>query len=206
MRMGDGIVITTTRSACYHRPVEGRLDLLDRWRDGDKAAGQALFARHFDRYSASSVQSRSRRDDLVQRTLLACARRRTASARIGFRTYLFTVRARGYSRLRARRATAAVRLLDHVGRQILTTGDPEDQDAQAGACRALRRRRRAADVLELFLGGAESSRQEVFEIDSPVHPGRPHRAREAARVARATGDRTTPGLENTSQHGIEARR
>jgi len=67
-------------------------DLLDRWRGGDKAAGQALFARHFDSLCGFFATKCHDADELVQRTLLACVRsqqqfRKEAS----FRTYLFTL-------------------------------------------------------------------------------------------------------------------
>ena len=68
-------------------------ELLDRWRDGDKAAGQALFARHFDSLCGFfATKCHGEADELVQRTLLACVRsqqqfRKEAS----FRTYLFTL-------------------------------------------------------------------------------------------------------------------
>ena len=68
-------------------------ELLDRWRDGDKAAGQALFARHFDSLCGFfATKCNGEADELVQRTLLACVRsqqqfRKEAS----FRTYLFTI-------------------------------------------------------------------------------------------------------------------
>jgi RNA polymerase sigma-70 factor (ECF subfamily) len=68
-------------------------ELLDRWRGGDKAAGQALFERHFDSLCGFfATKCHGETDELVQRTLLACVRsqqqfRKEAS----FRTYLFTL-------------------------------------------------------------------------------------------------------------------
>src|SRR5262245_31795620 len=71
---------------------EPDFDLLDRWRGGDKTAGQALFARHFDSLCGFFATKCPDADELVQRTLLACVRsqqqfRKEAS----FRTYLFTL-------------------------------------------------------------------------------------------------------------------
>jgi RNA polymerase sigma factor (sigma-70 family) len=72
---------------------EPDFELLDRWRGGDKAAGQALFARHFDSLCGFfATKCHGEADELVQRTLLACVRsqqqfRKEAS----FRTYLFTL-------------------------------------------------------------------------------------------------------------------
>ncbi len=69
-------------------------ELLDRWRDGDKAAGNELFARNFNgvrRFFRNKVDIRES-EDLIQRTFLACVEsiprfRGEAS----FRTYLFTI-------------------------------------------------------------------------------------------------------------------
>jgi RNA polymerase sigma factor (sigma-70 family) len=73
--------------------VENDFDLLDRWRDGDKASGQALFARHFDTLCGFFESKLDRdADDLVQRTLLACVASKDRFRKdSSFRTYLFTV-------------------------------------------------------------------------------------------------------------------
>jgi RNA polymerase sigma-70 factor (ECF subfamily) len=73
--------------------VENDFELLDRWRDGDKAAGQQLLARHFHPLCAffeSKLEHEA--DDLVQRTMLACvASKDRFRKESSFRTYLFTV-------------------------------------------------------------------------------------------------------------------
>ncbi|HWO17391.1 MAG TPA: sigma-70 family RNA polymerase sigma factor [Kofleriaceae bacterium] len=67
--------------------------LLEKWRGGDRAAGQALFQRHFDslyRFFRNKCDSDS--DELVQATLLACldaGQRFRGDAR--FRTFLFGI-------------------------------------------------------------------------------------------------------------------
>ncbi len=73
--------------------VESDFDLLDRWRAGDNAAGQALVARHFDALCGFFESKLDRdSDDLVQRTLLACvASKDRFRKESSFRTYLFTV-------------------------------------------------------------------------------------------------------------------
>ena len=73
--------------------MESDFDLLDRWRDGDKTAGQALFARHFDTLCGFFESKLDRDvDDLVQRTLLACVSSKDRFRKeSSFRTYLFTV-------------------------------------------------------------------------------------------------------------------
>lgn len=69
------------------------LETLTRWRGGDRAAGEALFARHFPslcRFFATKCGADA--DDLIQRTLLACVQARDQfRAEASFRTYLFTV-------------------------------------------------------------------------------------------------------------------
>lgn len=69
------------------------LDLFERWRTGDREAGNQLIERHFDsicRFFENKAPDAA--DELVQHTFLACARsleqfRKKAS----FRTYLFTI-------------------------------------------------------------------------------------------------------------------
>lgn len=85
--------------------MDSDFDLLDRWRGGDKAAGQALLARHFDTlcgFFESKVGADA--DDLVQRTMLACvAAKDRFRKESSFRTYLFTVaRHELFHHLRAR--------------------------------------------------------------------------------------------------------
>lgn len=68
-------------------------ELLDRWRTGDAAAGQALFARHFDGiYGFFETKCESDADELVQATFLACLRAKEQFRKeSSFRTYLFTI-------------------------------------------------------------------------------------------------------------------
>lgn len=68
-------------------------ELVEAWRDGDAAAGRALFARYFDRLHRffSSKVSRGV-DDLIQDTLLACVEGRSSLQRPeAFKTFLFGV-------------------------------------------------------------------------------------------------------------------
>lgn len=67
-------------------------ELLDRWRSGDRAAGEALFARHFDSLCRFFVTKCPDPDELVQRTLLACVTARDQfRGEASFRTYLFAI-------------------------------------------------------------------------------------------------------------------
>src|SRR5262245_3615095 len=73
--------------------MESDFDLLDRWRAGEAAAGQALLARYFDilcGFFESKIDGDA--DDLVQRTLLACvASKDKFRKQSSFKAYLFTV-------------------------------------------------------------------------------------------------------------------
>lgn len=87
-------------------------DLLEAWRAGDRGAGEALFARHFDAI-ARFFRSRLGDDvqDLVQRTFLDCVESQT---RLGdgasVRAYLFGI--------------ARHRLVDHLRRHRTRDFDP----------------------------------------------------------------------------------
>lgn len=67
--------------------------LLARWRQGDKGAGEELFSRHFAevfRFFAGKVHARA--EDLAQQTFLECVRNRDQfRGDSTFRTYLFGI-------------------------------------------------------------------------------------------------------------------
>jgi RNA polymerase sigma-70 factor (ECF subfamily) len=69
------------------------LDLLVRWREGDRAAGQALFERYFEslyRFFRNKCAGDS--DELVQSTFLACLdAKQQFRGDSSFRTYLFGI-------------------------------------------------------------------------------------------------------------------
>ena len=68
-------------------------DLMRAWSAGDKAAGNLLLGRHFQslwRFFHSKIGADA--DDLIQRTLLACAEsHQRFRGDSSFRTYLFTI-------------------------------------------------------------------------------------------------------------------
>jgi RNA polymerase sigma factor (sigma-70 family) len=79
--------------------------LLERWRSGDKRAGEDLFARHFaDIYRFFEHKAGADTDELTQKTFLACVKARDQfRGQSSFRTYLFTLaRHELYAYLRAR--------------------------------------------------------------------------------------------------------
>lgn len=69
------------------------LALLARWRGGDRAAGQALFERHFDSlYRFFRNKSGDECDELVQATLMACLdAKQQFRGDSSFRTFLFGI-------------------------------------------------------------------------------------------------------------------
>lgn len=68
-------------------------ELLDRWKAGDRNAGNLLFERHFEsvcRFFANKVSDGV--DDLIQKTFLGCIEGRDRFRKqASFRTYLFAV-------------------------------------------------------------------------------------------------------------------
>jgi RNA polymerase sigma factor (sigma-70 family) len=73
--------------------VNDDLTLLDQWRAGDTAAGQALFQRHFDDvFSFFETKCEAEAEELTQATFLACVKSRDQfRAQSSFRTYLFAI-------------------------------------------------------------------------------------------------------------------
>lgn len=69
------------------------LALLERWRAGDRRAGEDLFARHFaDIYRFFEHKVGAETDELTQKTFLACVRARDQfRGQSSFRTYLFAL-------------------------------------------------------------------------------------------------------------------
>jgi RNA polymerase sigma factor (sigma-70 family) len=125
-------------------PMADDFELLDRWREGDRAAGNTLFERHFGAvYRFFRNKASDALDDLTQRTFLACAEHRDAfEKRSTFRTYLFSIarnelyahirRARGRERLDVETETIADLLPS--ARQVLAEAE-EHRRLLAGLCR-----------------------------------------------------------------------
>jgi RNA polymerase sigma factor (sigma-70 family) len=73
--------------------VDPELELLARWRAGDRLAGEQLFAKHFaEIYRFFEHKVSGDADDLSQRTFLSCIEARDSfRGQSSFRTYLFTI-------------------------------------------------------------------------------------------------------------------
>jgi RNA polymerase sigma-70 factor (ECF subfamily) len=86
------------------------LELLARWRNGEAAAGEQLFSRHFPslyRFFHNKVGAEA--DELVQTTLLACVTARDQfRAQSTFRTYMFAIARQKLYRFLSDRRRAAL--------------------------------------------------------------------------------------------------
>jgi RNA polymerase sigma-70 factor (ECF subfamily) len=73
--------------------VDGDLILLQRWRDGDRRAGEELCARYFEEiYRFFEHKIPGEADDLTQQTFLACVKSRDQfRGQSTFRTYLYSI-------------------------------------------------------------------------------------------------------------------
>jgi RNA polymerase sigma factor (sigma-70 family) len=87
--------------------MDADAELLARWRDGDRDAGEALFARYFEALYRFFATKCNEPADLAQATLLAIVQSRGQFAgRSSFRTYLFAIaRNELYDHLRAGQRT-----------------------------------------------------------------------------------------------------
>ena len=160
--------------------------LLDQWRAGDKAAGQALFQRYFDsivRFFETKCDAET--DELVQATFFACLRAKAQFRKeSSFRTYLFTIARHELYRVLRERQRVAEKIdfeLSSIAELITTPGSRIDSNrAKAQLIEALRQLPVAQQtLLELHywenMGIAELA--EVFEAEQPAIRQRLHRAR-----------------------------
>ncbi|MBK9032396.1 MAG: sigma-70 family RNA polymerase sigma factor [Myxococcales bacterium] len=166
------------------------LALLLRWRDGDGAAGEALFARHLPSLARFfTTKCPADADDLVQRTLLGCVQARDQfRAESTFRTYLFTVaRNELYHHLqRARRdATrldfSVTSVADLVTTPATRLARSDDNRRVLAAMRELSVEQQTLLELCYWEGLDGPALAEVFGITAGAVRVRLHRAREALR-------------------------
>lgn len=99
-------------------------ELLDRWRAGDKAAGEELFGRYFDNLCGFfATKCFGDADELVQRTLVAALSAKDQFRKqSSFRTYMFTLaRNELYQHLRRQRRDGVLDFSVTSVAEILTT-------------------------------------------------------------------------------------
>jgi RNA polymerase sigma-70 factor (ECF subfamily) len=166
------------------------LALLDRWRTGDAAAGEALFQRHFDSiYGFFETKCEADADELTQATFLACLRARDQFRKeSSFRTYLFTIaRHELYRVLRGRQRDGA-RLdfqLSSIAELVSTPGTRiarnQEHRQLVEALRSLPVEQQTLLELHYWEDMEIAALAEVFEIPQATIRTRLHRARKALR-------------------------
>jgi RNA polymerase sigma factor (sigma-70 family) len=166
------------------------LELLDLWRTGDTAAGEALFQRHFDAiYGFFETKCAADADELVQSTFLACLRARDQFRKqSSFRTYLFTIaRHELYRVLRGRQRDGA-RLdfqLSSIAELVSTPGTriarSQEHRQLLEALRQLPVEQQTLLELHYWEDLDIAALAEVFETPAPTIRTRLHRARKALR-------------------------
>lgn len=152
------------------------LQLLHAWREGDAAAGEALFERHFEAVYGFFCNKLGGHavDDLVQQTFLGCLEGRDRfREESSFRTYLFAIAHRQLMKYRERWGKARERGADFdVDRVEGLENSPSqlivDHAEQALLVRALRRIPLDLQVvLELFYWENMRSHEIASIIDVP---------------------------------------
>lgn len=178
------------------RRVDPDLEQLDRWRAGDTAAGEALFARYFDSLCGFfATKCHGDADDLVQKTLLACVRAKDQFRKqSSFRTYLFTVaRHELYQHLRKQRRDDE-RLdfsITSVADLVTTPGTRLARDAERrqmlAVLQAMPVEQQTLLELHYWEGMDTAALAEVFEISEGAVRVRLHRARKELKERLAPG-------------------
>jgi len=166
------------------------LALLDLWRAGDAAAGEALFQRHFDSiYGFFETKCSADADELTQATFLACLRARDQFRKeSSFRTYLFTIaRHELYRALRGRQRDGE-RLdfaLSSIADLISTPGTRiarnQEHRQLVDALRQLPVEQQTLLELHYWDDLDIAALAEVFDAPQPTIRTRLHRARKALR-------------------------
>ncbi len=187
-------------------------ELLERWRAGDRAAGDALFERHFTglfRFFRSKIEDAAA-EDLTQATFLACvAGRESFRAESSVRTYLFAI-ARKQLLMHFRKRTRAdkVLVLDSVSVAELGAspseklGASEEQRLLLSALRRIPVDFQIAIELYYWEGLAVAELAEVLEIPEGTVRSRLARARE--RLATVMAEiAESPALAQATISGFE---
>ena len=176
--------------------------LLDRWRAGDRAAGQRLFERHFDSvFGFFETKCEAEADELTQATFLSCLRARDQfRSESSFRTYLFTIaRHELYRVLRTRQrkdarhdfSVSSIAAPVSTPRTRIARG--QDQCRLIDALRQLPVEQQTLLELHYWEDMDIAAIAEIFDATSNAIRVRLHRARQALRQRlEASGDATSP--------------
>jgi RNA polymerase sigma factor (sigma-70 family) len=166
------------------------LALLDLWRAGDTAAGEALFQRHFDSiYGFFETKCEADADELVQATFLACLRARDQFRKeSSFRTYLFTIARHELYRVLRGRQRDGERLdfaLSSIAELVSTPGTRiarnQEHRQLVDALRRLPVEQQTLLELHYWEDLDIAALAEVFDAPQPTIRTRLHRARKALR-------------------------
>lgn len=196
-------MITVGASASRLRATVAGMDpdeeLVVRWRAGEQAAGEQLFARHFDALYRFFATKCGEPGDLTQATLLAVVRSRDQfAARSSFRTYLFSIaRNELYDHLRARqRERAFDPEVSSIVDLVTTPATQLDRgESHRRLCEALREipvEQQTLLELHYWEGLDASALAEVFGSNSTAIRKRLHRARIALREAMMAREAAPP--------------
>ena len=182
------------------RPMDEPDDaaLLDRWRAGDRAAGQRLFERHFDSvFGFFETKCEAEADELTQATFLSCLRARDQfRSESSFRTYLFTIARHELYRVLRTRQRKDARHDFSVSSIAAPVSTPRTRIARGqDQCRLIDALRQLPveqqTLLELHYWEEMEIAQlaEIFEAPAATIRTRLHRARKALRALLESGDR-----------------
>lgn len=183
-------------------------ELLARWRDGDRSAGDGLFDRHFAsvrRFFKHKVTPQDA-EDLIQRTFLGCVRGLPKFRADGtFRAYLFAI-ARNELYMHFRRLGARqgidTNLSNHSVIDLRTGPDTAINRATERALAASAMQRlpvETQNLLELAYWEDLSTEElaQIFEVSPVTIRTRKHRARQALRglIDELRGPAKAPDLD-----------
>lgn len=184
-------------------------EVLDRWRAGDRGAGNELLRRHFDRlYRFFANKVGQEVDDLIQRTFLACVESRDRFRKqASVRTYLFTV-ARHELYHHFRRSRRDERVTDVGEHSVADLGSTPSRIAAARqehkllltALRRIPLDLQVAVELHYWEGMSTAEVGEVLEIPQGTAKSRLRRAREHLQEQMRAIAESSAVLESTLAH------
>lgn len=188
------------------------LELLERWRAGDREAGNELFERHFDsicRFFENKIAGDV--EELVQATFLACVDNRDQfRGQSSFRTYLFSIaryQLYGYFRRNRRDGRAldfgVTSLADMGASPRSRVARDEQHRLLLGALCALPLEQQVLLELHYWQGMDMAALAEVFAINQATVRTRLFRARQALREQMA-GMAGSPATMDMSVEDFDA--
>lgn len=191
-------------------PDPADAELVERWRNGDQAAGEQLFGRHFDTLYRFFATKCADPGDLTQATLLAVVRSRQQFAgRSSFRTYLFSIaRNELYDHLRAQKRAhfdpAISSIIDLVTTPATRLDRGDDHRRLCLALRELPLEQQTLLELHYWEDLDAAALAEVFDSPPTTIRTRLHRARLALRERLLANPLAPPPSSSSSSSSVEA--